>query len=234
MRRMPLNAEELEKFTFINGKFGLTDEVLENVSKDSEYCKIVKAFNANKPVIVYDESNVELTIGTVNQNVMNLSNLKNNSGTNYQLTYDKANDKLTIVSATENFISEDNLKTIFGEQSLIGTGNIDLYMHELVISHQPADSTEVKYEVYLTYYSSSSLKIDSVQDLTTLIKPSVGKKLYGVVLVTRPGEPSEFSTGLVGIVYQSTIGGNVWQVLAANDSTSDIYINSISDTVTPL
>lgn len=56
-----------------------------------------------------------------------------------------------------------SLKTIFGNQSLVGTGNIDLYEHDITI-------TGTNLKAYFTIYSSVNTKIDSLNDLKAVIK----------------------------------------------------------------
>ena len=55
-------------------------------------------------------------------------------------------------------------KTLFGNSSILGTGNIDLYRHRITINN-PGN-----YMVVLTYVSSNSLDVDSMTDLKNLIK----------------------------------------------------------------
>lgn len=67
-----------------------------------------------------------------------------------------------------NLVVQEQLKTIFGNQSIVGSGNIDLYRHNITIS--VLSNTEPLAWVYITYISSSNLKVDSLTDLKTLIK----------------------------------------------------------------
>ena len=64
----------------------------------------------------------------------------------------------------QNAITAGNVKTLFG-QSIIGTGNVDLYRH---IIHLSNTSSNYNTNVYLVYYSSSDLQVDSLTDLWTL------------------------------------------------------------------
>lgn len=72
---------------------------------------------------------------------------------------------LTTTSTAEELLSSDNVKTLFGDQSIIGEGNIDLYRHELNFRGNNNTST-----ITLVYYSSNKLPVDSAQDLTTITK----------------------------------------------------------------
>lgn len=167
MKRMTLNAAELDKFIILNGNFSFNDETLEQASKHEPWCKIVEVINSKKPVLVFDKDNVELYVGNTDTGSMYLTTLYNNASTSYTLEYDKDTDQLRIETASETFISEDNVKTLFGNQSIIGTGNIDLYNHQLLIND----------DCYFNIISSNGLPIDSIQDLTTVLKPTT-KNIY--------------------------------------------------------
>lgn len=58
-----------------------------------------------------------------------------------------------------------NVKTLFGNQSIYGSGNIDLYVHNLVITATANNISALK--VLLRFPSSSNIKIDSLADLYT-------------------------------------------------------------------
>lgn len=63
------------------------------------------------------------------------------------------------------FLREDNVKTLFGNQSIYGSGNIDLYKHNLHIVGTTAGRTDL----YCQIISSNNLKIDSLTDLQTIL-----------------------------------------------------------------
>lgn len=151
MKRMTLNAAELDKFIILNDEFGFTNETLEHVSQDKLYSKIVEVINSKKPVLVFDTTNIELYVGNTDEDSMYLTALYNNSGNTYTLTYDRDTDQLRIEQASETFISEDNVKTLFGNQSILGTGNIDLYRHWLQVKN--ADGVYAHFE----FISSSNI-----------------------------------------------------------------------------
>lgn len=58
-------------------------------------------------------------------------------------------------------------KTLFGNMTLYGDGNIDLYRHFITLNDT----------IYLEYLSSNNLTADSLQDLTTLTKAKNGTKI---------------------------------------------------------
>lgn len=74
----------------------------------------------------------------------------------------------------DEVLYKDNVKTIFGNQSIIGKGNIDLYEHDIVI-------TGTNIAAYLTCYSSKNTKIDSLTDLKTICGNTFTKSCTGAV-----------------------------------------------------
>lgn len=65
-----------------------------------------------------------------------------------------------------SIICKDNLKTLFGNKSIVGYGNIDLYRH--VITFTPSNMS-VGGGIRLVVYSSNNLKVNSLTDLKTLL-----------------------------------------------------------------
>lgn len=229
------DAKELEKFVFISGPFAFTSEVLEHVSKDKLYHRIIEVINGSIPVLVYDTVNFELTIGNVDSGTMYLSNLNGNQGNSYVLDYDKENDKLTIESTTETFISEDNVKTIFG-QSISGTGDIGLYMHMLGLIKSKTEYADTEYKILVTYYSSNNLKVDSLQDLTALTKASSTNK----VILTGIAFYNAESGNPANTIYNDYCGvqfdGTNWRFRRITDTSTPTgaLITAVSDIVTPI
>ena len=56
-----------------------------------------------------------------------------------------------------------HLRQIFGKWSLIGDGNIDLYIHHLKLTNSAGAV------IAIDFLSSSNLQVDSIQDLNTLL-----------------------------------------------------------------
>lgn len=75
-----------------------------------------------------------------------------------------------------------NVKTLFGNQSIYGSGNIDLYKHNVIISQGSTESDRMC--VYCQILSSNNLNINSLANFQTIVKegefiPATGKlKLY--------------------------------------------------------
>lgn len=224
MKRMTLNAAALDKFIILNGPFGLQDETLQEASKHEPWCKLVKVIEDNKksakPVLVFDGVNLEFTIGNVDADTIYLTNLYNNTGLSYTITYDSETDQLRIEMIEENFLSEDNVKTLFGNQSIIGTGNIDLYRHQLTLNYDGEYET-----LSLIVYSSSNLNVDSLQDLTTLLKPNSNTLYFG-----------NTTTSITPYTFQIIYDNNVWKTgpISEDVGKPNNNITSVSDIVTTI
>ena len=63
-------------------------------------------------------------------------------------------------------------KTLFGNKSVLGEGNIDLYRHNVQIRQGTTGSE--KY-IYTSLYSSKKTNIDSITDLKTMLNLSAGE-----------------------------------------------------------
>lgn len=60
------------------------------------------------------------------------------------------------------------VKTLFGNKSIVGTGNIDLFNHDIkIVGTDP--SINVPYEVHVFKTSSNNFNVDSLTDLKTLL-----------------------------------------------------------------
>lgn len=67
---------------------------------------------------------------------------------------------------TGTMLLDSDLKTLFGNQSIYGSGNIDLYKHVIKFS---GSTSEISTECYCIIYSSKNLNVDSLTDLKTLL-----------------------------------------------------------------
>ena len=66
-------------------------------------------------------------------------------------------------------IAEQSFKTIFGNQSITGTGNIDLYKHTVVITGTSPSGWYCNDPVFIQFYSSNNVKCASLTDLKTIL-----------------------------------------------------------------
>lgn len=93
------------------------------------------------------------------------------AGQGVTIDKDEATEKVVIKFDAEG--ADTQFKTLFGNQHIIGKGNIDLYEHDVEI-------TGTNIDVLVTIYSSKNTKIDSLQDLKlvcgdTFMKPCSGQ-----------------------------------------------------------
>ena len=93
---------------------------------------------------------------------------KNRNGTIYTYTFPN-------VSGT--FLLTNRVKTLFGNQSIVGSGNIDLYMHR--IKATAINSLDSSYFL-LVIISSNNLTVDSLTDLKTLLGNTFEYPVSGV------------------------------------------------------
>ena len=68
-----------------------------------------------------------------------------------------------------NLVAQEQLKTIFGNQSLVGGGNIDLYKHQIAISGENNAGYTAGSSCWIEFYSSNNLNADSLTDIKTLL-----------------------------------------------------------------
>lgn len=71
-------------------------------------------------------------------------------------------------------IDTDSFKTIFGNQSVVGRGNIDLYVHNMTFRLPDGD-------VYAKWISSNDIVIDSLTDLKTVFGDVFRLPIFGNV-----------------------------------------------------
>lgn len=95
-----------------------------------------------------------------------------------------------------------------------------VYRHQLILHATDGEYTTC----FLDIYSSNNLKVDSLQDLTTLLKPNANTLYTGVSIVTI-GMPNLF------LKYEN----NIWQIGEAGE-VGDILnpVTSVEDTVTTI
>lgn len=65
-----------------------------------------------------------------------------------------------------SIICKDNLRTLFGNQSIVGFGNIDLYQHNICFTSANQD---LIVKIRFTVISSKNIIVDSLTDLKTLL-----------------------------------------------------------------
>lgn len=93
------------------------------------------------------------------------------AGQGVTIDKDATTEKIIIKFDAEG--ADTQFKTLFGNQHIVGKGNIDLYEHDVEI-------TGTNIDVLVTIYSSNNTKIDSLTDLKlvcgdTFMKPCSGQ-----------------------------------------------------------
>lgn len=85
-----------------------------------------------------------------------------------------------------NLVAQEQLKTLFGDQSIVGSGNIDLYKHTVSITGEEESSSlgNITIDGYIIFYSSKSLECNSLTDLKTVLGDTFVEKAFGYA--TRP------------------------------------------------
>lgn len=142
-------------------KFDTVPEAKE-IAKTAKYC-----YENNIPMIIYDAGSNETWISTqcASETECNISRtIDDQILTAFIDMYD---DRIEVSAFSHEMLSADNVKTLFGNQSIIGTGNIDLYTHQILVND----------DCYFNIPSSNNLPIDSPQDLTAVLKP-LTKTIY--------------------------------------------------------
>lgn len=157
MRRMPFNAEDIEKFVFISYNFVFSgDEKLEiplvGDYQNNIYYKMFLKYQLgsiqNVPALIFDES-TGVYIGLINDptdNTFYLVNGRTSQVVDIQMYIENNILNVNITHTTKELLSEDYIKTIFG-QNIAGTGNITMYRHQIIIRFD-IDTKEVHYVVY--------------------------------------------------------------------------------------
>lgn len=72
-------------------------------------------------------------------------------------------------SGTYIYLRANNIKTLFGNQSIYGIGNIDLYKHNIMIRDESSTGLT---SIYCQIISSSNTNINSLTNLQTILKNS--------------------------------------------------------------
>ena len=125
-------------------------------------------------------------------------------------------------------------KTLFGSQSIVGTGNIDLYRHHVKLSKTVSTEAALsEYEYYTDIISSQNFPIQSLTDLKTYLGNEFVKDIYGwcTQTTTASGAVNKVYYGLAMtdtvILYQSM--SNQGKL-----SQESITYYTITDTITTI
>lgn len=87
----------------------------------------------------------------------------------------KLNLPLYSAQGTVDLLSSESLKTLFGNQSIVGSGNIDLYRHIVELNINTGNGVTA----YAVIISSKNLVIDSLADLKTVLGNTFNYPIQG-------------------------------------------------------
>lgn len=127
-----------------------------------------------------------------------------------------------------NLVAQEQLKTLFGNQSIVGTGNIDLYRHSIYIKQKSrVESTHI----YINYYSSNNLVVDSLTSLKTLIKEFSGTSKVSCTGMT--GKNGENGYPIIAMYCETE---NLYAISLDSSAATDVLLSdvTITDTVTAI
>lgn len=99
-------------------------------------------------------------------------------------------------------VTDASFKTLFGNKSIVGSGNIDLYQHVIKITGGDVPYSDCY--AYLTIVSSKNLNVDSLTNLKTLLGntfeyPATGYDLYNLAYVYKVTQDGIIGTNSEGI-----------------------------------
>lgn len=124
------------------------------------------------------------------------------------------------IGGIHTLLSNNNVKTLFGNKSIVGEGNIDLYVHNLTITFTPDTGGYDPLTVYAKIPSSNNLNIDSLTDLKTILGNTFNEPLYGGKQI----ESSDYGVGLYmteTALYWQLNGHNIHSKTWANVTITD-------------
>lgn len=172
-----------------------------------------------------DEEKVEIKLNESAQvefNSVTLSDYGNPNKTYFYNEYMIIDGYTFYYPNVEGRITTNNsFKTLFGNQSIVGSGNIDLYVHTLAITFTPSGYDPLT--VYAKIISSKNLNIDSLTDLKTVLGTTFNHPIYG-------GKGIESSDYGVGLYMTETY--IYWQINGHNIVNQTWANVTITDTVT--
>ena len=178
------------------------------VNKHKPWSKIVdviKNGSAYKPVLIFDISNNEFYFGTQENDTLYVQTLYANQGYALEINYDNITDKLTITSTEENYLTDVDAPK--------------MYRHQLTLTFDGEYGSES-----LIVYSSSDLNVNSLENLTTLLKPDSNTLFYGNTI-----------TSITPYTFQIIYDNNVWKTGPMDEELGkpNSTITAVSDIVTP-
>lgn len=120
-----------------------------------------------------------------------------------------------------NLVAQEQLKTIFGNQSLVGSGNIDIYKHQVkLVIDGLVNNVEYTGNAYIDIISSNNLTVDSLTDLKTLLGDTFITHCYGFLNVEGAGQAMIYEATqniVIAMGYQIP-----WNIVAITDAVTTV------------
>lgn len=88
-------------------------------------------------------------------------------------------ENIQLPSGSGTLVTDASFKTLFGNQNIVGSGNIDLYRHH--INYIEASGSPI-INIYVDIYSSKNILVDSLTDLKTLLGDTFQIQIYGNIV----------------------------------------------------
>lgn len=215
------DAKTLEHLIFKANDIQFSNGNVYKLSESLEAKQLVKYIayccNNQVPLIIYeyDTDRIFVASNFGDTNEVSLNCLTGNINIRPTLLYD-GEDTLSISTDNKIFLTDGDAPK--------------MYRHNLKISHNRTTYDDNQHDIFFTYYSSNNLKVDTPEKLTTLTKAANGTNLRAPVYSSTNAGSSDYdqiSLSYIGARYRS----NAWTLMNSDDTSSNIAINSVTDTV---
>ena len=134
-------------------------------------------------------------------------------------------------SEKQYLLSNKNVKTLFGNKSVFGIGNIDLYKHDIKVAFSAQD---ISGAVHMSIYSSKNTVVDSLTDLKTLLGNTFIIGIFGEVTHSDETQTTHATPYIPLYADQNGLyfsNNGAWLAVPFG---SEEYMPEISDTVTTI
>lgn len=214
---------------------GDTDCTNKKYVDDNYVAKVTTAASNERAYIVSSDGNVQKTIAVTFSNQANAQTIPRRdvagslyisdssigrSDYNFPAGQEAVNKKY-VDDAVAAGTGTLQFKTLFGNQNIVGTGNIDLYKHHVKLTSTSSTFTG---SYYTDIISSQNFSIDSLTDLKTYLGDSFTTNIYGTLEYNNTYRFGQFITPST-VYYLDTDGA---------PKSQQIINFTISDTVTTI
>lgn len=190
---------------------------LKNVPEAKQLAETIKyCYNNQIPLTVYDYQSDVVYISTFFEDEANVHIIRTDTSGIVEIYINVNNETIKITRTDERLVSEDNVKTLFGEQSIVGQGNIDLFRHQLILTN--TNDVSVSYIIE----SSNNLPIDSPQDFVTVTKADTDYTGHGLYLDSNNNIQPAFIRYSAGNVVIQLQNGSIAPLKSVKDKVTTI------------